>query len=45
MIYTLANVLAIPSVQLELRTMIDTDFISPSVFVDYFNSVCFPVSC
>lgn len=38
-VYSLAEVLVIPSVQLELCTKFDEPFITPKIFMDYFNQV------
>lgn len=43
-VYGLAEVLVIPSVQLELCTKFGEPFITPKIFMDYFNQVSFPVS-
>lgn len=38
-VYALAQVLVTPSVQLELCTKFDEPFITPKIFMDYFNQV------
>lgn len=38
-VYNLAEALIIPAVQLELCTKFDEPFITPKIFMDYFNQV------
>ena len=38
-VYRLAEILVTPAVQLELCTKFDEPFITPKIFMDYFNQV------
>lgn len=45
-IYRLAEVLVIPAVQLELSSKFGEEYITPRVFMDYFNQVgWYPEAC